>query len=234
MKSLKKWWQKPSFTKYAGNPILSPQGSGWESMAVLTPAVILKDETFYMFYRGDDWSYVRWIENQPLPRHVLEQRWKEGQEGKETSGGWSCIGLVTSQNGITFKRYENNPLIAPEYEFEKPWGCEDPRVTKVDNTYILTYRAGGKHIALATSTDLFHWRKKGRCLPDWGATNSGAIVPEKIMGKYVMFHGDSNIWIAYSSDLVHWESKESEPVMTPRDGYFDDSLVEPGPPPLVR
>ncbi len=48
-----------------------------------------------------------------------------------------------------------------------------------------------------------------------------------------MFHGDSNIWIAYSSDLVHWESKESEPVMTPRDGYFDDSLVEPGPPPLV-
>jgi predicted GH43/DUF377 family glycosyl hydrolase len=110
--------------------------------------------------------------------------------------------------------------------------CEDPRIVKIDDTYILTYRAGGRHIVLATSSDLFHWRKMGRCLPDWDATNSGAIVPERIKGRYVMYHGDSNIWIAYSADLVRWESK-SKAVMTPREGYFDDSLVEPGPPPVV-
>jgi len=227
-----KEWLKPSFVKYPNNPILSPIGSGWQSMSVLTPAVIIKDETFFMLYRGDDWSYVRWIENQPLPRRIIEQRWEEWEE-TERKGGWSCIGLATSRDGIHFRRYAHNPLIMPEYEFEKPWGCEDPRVVELEDTYILTYRAGGKHIALATSTDLFHWRKRGRCLPEWDATNSGAIVPERIGGRYVMYHGDSNIWIAYSNDLVHWESERNEPVMTPREGYFDDSLVEPGPPPIV-
>ncbi|MDO9575162.1 MAG: glycoside hydrolase family 130 protein [bacterium] len=213
-------WLRPRFVKYSGNPILFPTGTGWESMAVLAPTVVIKGEKFYMFYRGDDWSYVRWIEDQPFPRY-------------DKKGGWACIGLATSQDGIHFERYANNPLITPEYEFEKPWGCEDPRIAKIGDTYVLTYRAGGRHIALATSTDLFHWRKEGRCLPDWDATNSGAIVPEKINGRYVMYHGDSNIWVAYSTDLVHWESEKDAPVMTPREGYFDDSLVEPGPPPVV-
>jgi predicted GH43/DUF377 family glycosyl hydrolase len=90
-------------------------------MAVTTPAVVIKDETFYMFYRGDDWSYVRWKENHPFPRHIIEQRW--GEEDKEKKGGWSCIGLAASQDGIHFKRGDSNPLITPEYEFEKPWGC---------------------------------------------------------------------------------------------------------------
>lgn len=97
---------------------------------------------------------------------------------------------------------------------------------------MLTYRAGGKHIALATSKDLIHWEKKGICLPAWDSTNSGALLPEKIDGRYVMYHGDSNIWIAYSEDLIHWQSSK-EPVMKPRAGYFDDILVEPGPPPIL-
>jgi predicted GH43/DUF377 family glycosyl hydrolase len=116
-----KEWRTASFIKYPGNPILSPTGWGWESMAVTTPAVVIKDETFYMFYRGDDWSYVRWKENHPFPRHIIEQRW--GEEDKEKKGGWSCIGLAASQDGIHFKRGDSNPLITPEYEFEKPWGC---------------------------------------------------------------------------------------------------------------
>lgn len=219
---------KGAFKKYVGNPILSPTGSGWESMAVLCPAVIVENGIFYMFYRGDDWTYVRWIENQPLPKDLADQRWKGGKE----KGGWACIGLAYSVDGINFERYRDNPVIVPEHDWEKTWGCEESRIVKIDDTYILTYRGGGRYVALATSKDLIHWEKKGICLPDWESTNSGAVVPEKINGKYVMYHGDSNIWVAYSEDLLHWESPR-EPVMKPREGYFDDSLVESGPPPIV-
>lgn len=103
---------------------------------------------------------------------------------------------------------------------------------KIGEIYILTYRAGGTHVASATSKDLIHWEKKGILFPTRSSTNSGAILPERINGKFIMYHGDSNIWIAYSEDLLHWESSP-EPVMRPRGGYFDDELVEPGPPPLV-
>jgi predicted GH43/DUF377 family glycosyl hydrolase len=214
--------------KYRGNPILYPEGTGWESMAVLNPAVMVENGIFYMLYRGDDWTYVRWIEDQPLPKSLMDERWKGGKE----KGGWASIGLAYSKDGIHFERCKDNPIIVPAYNWEKPWGCEEPRIVKIDNTYILTYRGGGRHIALATSNDLIHWEKKGICFPKWESTNSGVIVPEKINGQYIMYHGDSNIWIAYSNDLIHWVSPQ-EPVMKPREGYFDDSLVEPGPPPIV-
>ncbi|WP_366078505.1 hypothetical protein [Thermococcus sp.] len=42
-------------------------------------------------------------------------------------------------------------------------------------------------------------------------------------GSYIMYFGDSNVWLAHSKDLLHWEY-EKEPVLTPR-GH----LVEPGP-----
>lgn len=57
--------------KYGENPIFYPEGTGWESMAVLNPAVIVEDGIFYMLYRGDDWTYVRWIEKQPLPQGAI-------------------------------------------------------------------------------------------------------------------------------------------------------------------
>ena len=219
----------PQFKRYPASPILSPKGPGWESMAVLSPAVTISDDTFYMFYRGDDWTYIRWKEDHPLPKDLADWRWKGGKE----KGGWACIGLATSRDGIYFERSKGNPLIVPEYDWEKPWGCEDPRIVKIADAWILTYRAGGRGLALATSKDLIHWQKKAKCLTDWGSLNSGAIAPERINGKYIMYHGDSNIWIAYSEDLIHWESHQHKPVLTPRQGYFDDSLVEPGPPPTL-
>ena len=50
-----------------------------------------------------------------------------------------------------------------------------------------------------------------------------------------MYFGDTNIFLATSDDLVHWEAAENEEsgkiisVLHPRMGYFDSRLVEPGP-----
>jgi hypothetical protein len=72
-----------------------------------------------------------------------------------------------------------------------------------------------------------------------GWTKSGAIVPEKIDGKYWMyFLGTSanktdEMGLAYSEDLIHWAEATETPVLPRRLGQFDSQVVEPGPAPIV-
>ena len=196
-------WVPGPFIKYAGNPILSPQGNGFESWAVFNPAVITKDGIFYMLYRAEDRK------------------------------GVSRIGLAESEDGLNFTRHPE-PVLSPTEPYEIWGGCEDPRVVIFGDTYYMTYTAYNGYrakLALATSTDLVHWEKHGIIIP-WPWSKSGAIVPQKIGGKYVMYFGDSSIWIAYSDDLLHWKVR-NDPVMRPRSGEFDSRGIEPGPPPIV-
>lgn len=61
-------------------------------------------------------------------------------------------------------------VLEPEKDFERRTGggggCEDPRVSYVEplQCYVMSYTAlsdRGPRIAVATSTDLFHWERKG-------------------------------------------------------------------------
>src|SRR3954465_4722982 len=40
------------FTPYDGNPILRPQGDGWESASVYNPAAVVRDEQVVLLYRA--------------------------------------------------------------------------------------------------------------------------------------------------------------------------------------
>ena len=50
-----------------------------------------------------------------------------------------------------------------------------------------------------------------------------------------MYFGDTNLFMAFSKDLIHWELATNQEngkmisVLHPRQGYFDSRLVEPGP-----
>lgn len=192
------------FVKHGDNPILEPLGSGFEEVAVFNPTVVYEDGKFFMLYRAED------------------------EEGVST------IGLAQSEDGVHFTR-QPEPVLFPEHDYEQGGGCEDPRAVKVGDTYYLTYTAydlSRARLALATSRDLVHWQKHGLVFPELDWTKSGAIVPEKIQGKYVMYFGDLNMWIAFSDDLIHWTARE-EPVLKPRPRHFDTRLVEPGPPPVI-
>ena len=116
------------------------------------------------------------------------------------------------------------------------------------DTYYLTYTGYNKkdaQLCLATSKDLIHWDRKGVIIPankgNWNVkwTKSGAIVPEKIDGKYWMyFLGTSadnkdQAGLAYSSDLLHWNEATQTPVLPVRPGQFDSRVAEPGPSPIV-
>lgn len=87
--------------------------------------------------------------------------------------------------------------------------------------------------------------KSGKYNDNW--TKSGAIVTEfvggkqvakQINGKYWMYFGDTNLFIAQSDDLINWEPLETDTgeelkiVLKTRVGKFDSNLVESGPPAL--
>jgi predicted GH43/DUF377 family glycosyl hydrolase len=198
-------------------PILSPQKDGWESGGTFNPAVIIHQGKFVMLYRAQDKS------------------------------GTSRLGYAESRDGIHFTR-RSEPVLSPEADYEKDGGVEDPRLVKFGDTYYLTYTGYNKkdaQLCLATSKDLIHWERKGVILPAYkghwnvGWTKSGAIVPEKIEGKYWMyFLGTSadktdQMGLAYSNDLLHWTEATDTPVLPRRPGQFDSRVVEPGPPPIL-
>jgi len=207
----------PQWHRLSDKPIISPRGNGWESAGTFNPAVVLRNGTFIMLYRAQD------------------------------NTGSSRLGYAESTDGIHFTR-RPEPVISPEAGYEKDGGVEDPRLVKFGDTYYLTYTGYNKkdaQLCLAESKDLIHWERKGVILAaykgNWnvGWTKSGAIVPEKINGKYWMyFLGTSSdktdqTGLAYSTDLIHWTEATREPVLPKRAGKFDSRVVEPGPPPIV-
>jgi predicted GH43/DUF377 family glycosyl hydrolase len=165
----------------------------------------------------------------------------------QDAAGTSRLGYAVSTDGIHFTR-RSQPVMSPEADYEKNGGVEDPRLVKFGDTYYLTYTGYNKkdaQLCLATSMDLIHWRRKGIILPaykgNWNVkwTKSGAIVPQKITGKYWMyFLGTSKdetdqTGLAYSTDLIHWTEATMEPVLPKRGGKFDSRVVEPGPAPII-
>ena len=200
-------WQLGPFNKYQGNPVLSAQGSTWENKVVFNPGAWTDGETIYLLYRA------------------------------EASDKPSRIGLALSTDGYHFER-EPEPVFEPKGEWELPRGVEDPRLVKIDDTFYMTYIAfDGKTArnALATSKDLRNWERigtDGLTFPEVGWSKAGAIVPQKINGRYWMYFGDTDMWVAWSEDLINWNVID-EPVMRRRDGMFDSRVVEPGPPPII-
>lgn len=206
-----------AWKRVSNEPILSPQGTTWESAGTFNPAVVLHNGKFVMLYRAQDAS------------------------------GTSRLGFAESADGIHFTR-RSEPVLSPETDYEKDGGVEDPRLQKIGATYYLTYTGYNKkdaQLSLATSSDLIHWERKGVILPaykgNWnvGWTKSGAIVPEKIDGKYWMYwlgttrDKTDEMGVSYSSDLLHWTEATATPVLPRRPGMFDSRVVEPGPPPIL-
>lgn len=205
------------WTRASNEPILSPQGATWESAGTFNPAVVFHNEEFIMLYRAQD------------------------------ARGTSRLGYAASTDGLHFTR-RPEPVLSPETPYEKDGGVEDPRLQKSGDTFYLTYTGYNKEnaqLCLATSRDLIHWDRKGVILPAYrghwnvGWTKSGAIVPEKISGKYWMYwlgtaaDKTDQMGLSWSTDLIHWTEATQTPVLPGRPGKFDSRVVEPGPPPIL-
>jgi predicted GH43/DUF377 family glycosyl hydrolase len=198
-------------------PVIAPRGNGWESAGTFNPATIMRGDKIVMLYRAQD------------------------------KQGTSRLGYAESADGMHFTRREE-PVLSPTEEYEKDGGVEDPRLVRFGETYYLTYTGYNKkdaQLCLATSKDLIHWDRKGVIIPankgNWNVkwTKSGAIVPERIGGKYWMYFLGTSAdnkdqgGLAYSSDLLHWTEATQTPALPVRPGHFDSRVAEPGPAPML-
>ena len=199
-------WAIGPFVKFGGNPILRPEGTGWEGWNTYNPGVMFDDGRFRMLYRGQE--------------HITDG------SGQRTL---SRIGYAESLDGVTFQR-NADPVIDATEPFESRYGCEDARLVKYHGVYYAFYTgnlnptSGEICLCEATSTDCIHWKKLG--IIEAG-TKNGAIVrdpfgtPVKIKGRFVMYTGNSSLGVCYSDDLIHWGP------ITWIDPGFPDGWVAP-------
>jgi predicted GH43/DUF377 family glycosyl hydrolase len=186
----------------------------WEAKNVFNPAVVVRNDTMFMLYRAQD------------------------------SAGCSRIGLAKSIDGIHFVR-NATPVLYPDNDaykkYEWPGGCEDPRLVEDSaGVYYITYTAyDGKtaRLMIATSTDLYHWKKYGPVFSEkqyenmWSKSGSvissyinGHIIAAKINGLYWMYWGDKYIWLASSADLIHWSPAQQAPDKNYDSVYADYNI----------
>jgi predicted GH43/DUF377 family glycosyl hydrolase len=122
----------------------------------------------------------------------------------------SHIRLARSINGTDFV-VDDEAFIVPD-NYNETYGCEDPRVTLIDDNYYINYSSVsdlGISTSLARSTDFKQVEKLGVIYaPD---NRDVCFFPEKINGSYWALHrpapmhfGTPEIWLANSPDLIHW------------------------------
>lgn len=215
----------------------------WEERNVLNPSAVVKGDSVYLFFRAQDKSGTSRI-------------------GLAVSADGLHFKKAATPafypDNDSMKIYEwNYKKLDTNYKYEECTSCffdgvEDPRIVQSpDGSYIMTYTSyDGQtaRLSIASSQNLKTWTKHGLVLKDeeyidqW--SKSGAIVVEmkgsnavakRIRGKYWMYFGDTNLFMATSEDLINWavcineESHKMISVLNPRMGYFDSRLVEPGP-----
>lgn len=165
--------------------ILEKRALGFELEGVLNPAVIMIEEDIHMFFRA---------------------------VGK---GNYSTIGYCKLSSDLKVVERMDIPLIFPQFDYEFQ-GVEDPRIVKIDELYYMTYCANdGINAlgALATSTDLVHWDKKGIITPQITYNEFIHLAETKgdLNEKYYRYNHNSN---------NHLLPKESQKVL-----LWDKNLV---------
>ncbi|MCX6703759.1 MAG: hypothetical protein NTV02_03685 [Candidatus Zambryskibacteria bacterium] len=184
-----------TLNRFEHNPILSPKKEHpWEAFAAFngSPAHIGKKK--FLIYRA----------------------MSEPDELKEPHMSISVVGTACSTDGVLYT--ERSVLVGPEESFDQ-YGCEDPRVTKLGDTYYIFYTALGGipfgreniKVAVALSTDLKTVTERHLVTP----FNAKAMVmfPEKINGKVAVllsYHTDTP-----PSDICYAEFDTVEDIWSP-------------------
>jgi len=148
------------------NPILSPnENEPWEAEAVFNWCPVRDGKKIHYVYRAMSSS--------------------ESYFGGSINV--SSIGYTSSIDGTSFS--ERKQLISPEHYWER-YGCEDPRVTKIDDKFYIFYTALSSYpfnsesikIAVAITKDFKKIEEKYLITPF--NAKAMALFPEKINGKY--------------------------------------------------
>jgi predicted GH43/DUF377 family glycosyl hydrolase len=216
------------------NPLIAPKSkNSWESFNTFNPAAIYDNGKVHLLYRAQGYDYV------------------------------SVLGYATSKDGVHIDERLDEPVYKPWESFEKVdpknkkqisynyvsgggyGGCEDPRITRIDDRYYLTYVAfdgfNPPRIALTSiAVDdflnrRFLWERPVLISPPGVVDKSAVIFPEKINGKYVIMHRiypDILVDFVDSLDFDGTEWLKGEYKISPRPKKWDSRKIGAGAPPL--
>ncbi len=221
---------KPLLEKSASNPIITPVLKHmWESSATFNAAAVYEGGKVHFVYRA---------------------------MGPENT---SVLGYAASSDGVFIDERSDEPIYTPTEWFEYPGkypsvaymsgggygGCEDPRITKVDDVFYMTYVAYNgsdpPRIALTSiKVDDFlnkRWKQwaKPKLISKPGVVNKNCVIfPEKIDGKFVVIHRVfPNLLIDFVDDLFfdnrYLQGQYSIP---PRTDSWDSRKLGAGAPPM--
>ncbi|MHB8913905.1 MAG: glycoside hydrolase family 130 protein [Minisyncoccota bacterium] len=216
--------EKPArtFIRAPQNPILSPQGDGFEKRDVFNAASVDIDGSVYILYRAMD------------------------------AANTSTIGLAISRDGITIDERLSAPVYVPRAEFEMKRGsptgnsgCEDPRIVRIGDTLHMTYTAyDGAHPPAGAVSSISVADFLARRFDAWSMpfilTPPGyddkdlALLPEKVDGNYLLYHRINNqICADLLPDLASGKRvSRCIEIMAPRLGMWDGSKVGTAAPPI--
>lgn len=149
----------------------------------------------------------------------------------------SHLRIAKSRDGIHFT-VDDKPSIMPYGKMEK-WGIEDPRITRIEDTYYITYTSVselGAGTSMLTTRDFKTFERKGMIfLPE---NKDTALFPQRIQGKYYCLNrpvpfeiGYPDIWMAVSDDLIHWGEYQHLAGIT-SDGW-ESGRIGGGTPPIL-
>jgi predicted GH43/DUF377 family glycosyl hydrolase len=196
--------------RYPGNPILTKAAIPYPVETVHNAAVVKREDEYVMLFR----SHLR--------------------------TGRSILGLARSSDGFQFTA-DPEPFLIPArdgpFAVYEEFGVEDPRITRIEAEYLITYSAysrNGVRVALAKTTDFKNVERVS--LITQADYRNVVIFPEKFDGLYARLdrpHSEISpwsIWISYSPDLHFWG--ESQLVMKPEPYHWDEMKIGPGAPPI--
>lgn len=207
--------------RFEANPIIKPiLKHSWESKSTFNPAAVYEDGKIHVIYRA---------------------------MSKEST---SVLGYAMSIDGFHIKERLPEPIYTPRKDFEKRdepgyFGCEDPRITKFEDRFYMTYTAFNAKdppgVAL-TSIKVEDFLNK-----NWNweepilisllgiADKNSCLLEEKIYNRYVMFHRiQHQIWIDFVDDLHFTAGRRlmgSSWIKTRADNW-DSEKIGIGPPPI--
>ena len=202
--------------KYNSNPIISRDDSlPWESFGIQTMSVVFNSGKYFMWYDSVD-------------------------EHANTS-----ICYATSKDGINWEKYDKNPVIKPEKDWESG-GVYDSSVIFNNGKYLMWYGGIDKNsnikIGFATSDDGINWEKYDKN-PVIEPDSNNLYEEKSVLEPYVFLCknrffmaytsygtgeiGDSFINIATSKDGINWEKYDKNPVIKPEKDWESGGVYEP-------
>lgn len=202
------------------NPIIIPKKHPWESKATFNPGALYLKGKVHIVYRA------------------------------VSADDTSVFGYATTKDGIHIDYRSPQPIYVPREPFEQRLrlgvgsGCEDPRLTPIDDKIYMCYTAFDGHLPQVALTWIlvedflkqkWNWARPVIISPPDVNDKDAFIFPEKVDGKYMIIHrvgDDLDYSFCDTLDFKDGMWLDENRWIHKRKGWWDNEKVGAAAPPV--